>query len=128
MGSSDADHKRSPPEIALADKTNRSLFATATLIAVVALFACWFGAREIINGIVNYEGREAATHWVEAFAHTLEDQNAGHSGGPRKPYSKAVNPEKFRALDKAIFDVKIVAYRIYNPQGVIVVMSNFLEI
>lgn len=128
MGSSDADHKRSPPEIALADKTNRSLFATATLIAVAALFACWFGTREIINGIVNYEGREAATHWAEAFAHTLEVQNDSHSGGPIKPYSKAVNPDKFRALDNAIFDGKIVAYRIYNPQGVIVATSNFLEI
>ena len=112
MGSSDANHKRSPPEIALVDKTNRSLFATATLIAVAALFACWFGAREIINGIVNYEGREAATHWAEAFAHTLEVQNDGHSGGPIKPYSKKANPEKFRALDNAVLDGKIVAYRI----------------
>lgn len=128
MGSSDDDHTRCPPKIARADRTNRSLFATATLIAVAALFACWFGTREVINGIVNYEGREAAIHWAEAFAHTLEDRNADHAGGPIQPYSNAVKPEKFRALDNAIFDGKIVAYRIYNPQGVIVATSNFMEI
>jgi len=128
MGSTDADHTRSPQETARPDRTNRSLFATATLISVTALFACWFGTREIINEIVNYEGREAATHWAEAFAHTLEDQNADHAGGPIQPYSNAVKPEKFRALDNAIFDGKITAYRIYNPQGVIVATSKFLEI
>lgn len=128
MGSADDDQKRSKPGLNLADRTNRSLFATAALLAIASLFACWFGTREIINGIVNYEGRETATQWAEAFAHTLEGQNAEEAADRMVPYSKAVDPEKFKALDNALFDGKIVNYRIYNRNAVIVASSQFLEI
>tara|TARA_R110000868_G_scaffold70902_3_gene208171 strand:+ start:11443 stop:15720 length:4278 start_codon:yes stop_codon:yes gene_type:complete len=125
MGPSDTDGDRLAPNLAL---TNRSLIATASLLALVALFACWFGAREVINGIVNYEGRAAAENWAEAFAHTLEDRNTVDDTKPISPYSGAANPARFIALDNAIFDGKIVGYRIYNRQGLIVATSNFMEI
>jgi two-component system, sensor histidine kinase and response regulator len=127
MGPSGTDQQTSRSDVALTDITNRSLFATATLLAVVALFACWFGTREIINGIINFEGRDAATRWAEAFAHTLGDRT-GNASGPLAPYSSVVAPAKFTALDNAIFDGKIIGYRIYDPKGLIVASSNFMEI
>jgi two-component system, sensor histidine kinase and response regulator len=128
MGSTNDTQKQPPPGVATADRTNRSLFATAALLAIASLFACWFGTREIINGIVNYEGREAAIHWAEAFAHTLEDQTTKGSAEQIVPYSRTANPENFKPLDNAIFDGKIVGYRIYNRNATIVASSRFLEI
>lgn len=128
MGSTDANQTQSVPDPAVADKTNKSLFATAALLAIASLFVCWFGTREIINGIVNYEGRETAILWTEAFAHTTEELKT--SGAPEniRPYSTVVNPEHFKILDNAIIHGKIVGYRIYNREATIVASSRFQEI
>ena len=128
MGPSAPDQQISQRDVALADIANRSLFATAALLAVVALFAYWFGTKQIVDGIVNYEGREAAINWAEAFAHTLEDRNSADNVAPIKPYSGTVNPAKLKMLDNAVFDGKIVGYQIYNRDGQIVAASDFMEI
>ena len=44
----------------LGDQLTRSLVATATLLAIASLFACWFGTRAVVDGIVNFEGRETS--------------------------------------------------------------------
>jgi len=63
----------------LGDQLTRSLVATATLLAIASLFACWFGPRAVVDGIVNYEGRETSRQWAVAFAHVLSQGSDGES-------------------------------------------------
>ena len=110
------------------DRTNRSLIATAAIVAIAALIACWFGTREVTNGIVNYEARESARDWAASFSHSLAQANADLPPSALRPYSKATSPERFKALDNAMFDGAILSYRLYSIAGVIVASSNFEEI
>lgn len=110
------------------DRTNGSLIATAAIVAIAALIACWFGTREVTNGIVNYEARESARNWALSFSHSLSHSTADVAATPLRPYSAATSPERFKALDNAMFDGQIVSYRLYAPTGVIVASSNFEEI
>lgn len=128
MGTTRTDSHKAAAVRQQTDRTNRSLLATATVVAVAALIACWFGAREVTNGIVNYEARESAKNWASAFSHALSQANADLPAGPLQPYSKATAPERFRALDNAMFDGAIVSYRLYSVAGVIVASSSFEEI
>lgn len=110
------------------DRTNRSLFATAAIVAVAALITCWFGTREVTNGIVNFEGRESARDWAVSFSHSLSQTDSAKPASPLRPYSKATSPERFRALDNAMFEGEIQSYRLYSADGVIVASSAFEEI
>lgn len=110
------------------DRTNRSLFATATIVAIAAMIACWFGTREVTNGIVNYEARESAKNWTTAFSHSLSHASTSLADAPLRPYSKATAPERFKALDNAMFNGEIVSYRLYARSGIIVASANFEEI
>lgn len=110
------------------DRTNRSLHATAAIVALAALLACWFGTREVTNGIVNYEGRESARDWALSFSYSLSHSKTAQPTSPLRPYSKATAPERFRALDNAMFEGEILSYRLYAADGVIVASSAFEEI
>ena len=110
------------------DRANRSLIATATIVALAALIACWFGTREVTNGIVNYEGRKSARDWAISFAHSLSEARSAQSAAPLRPYSAAASPERFTALDNAMFEGEIRSYRLYAPDGVIVASSQFEDI
>lgn len=70
----------------LGDQLTRSLLATATLLAIASLFACWFGTRAVVDGIVNYEGRETSRQWTVAFAHVLSRASDGESIDLMQPY------------------------------------------
>jgi PAS domain S-box-containing protein len=110
------------------DRTHRSLIATAAIVALVALIACWFSTREVANGIVNFEGRESARDWAISFSHSLSHGNSALPASPLRPYSKATSPERFKALDNAMFEGEILSYRLYSADGVIVASSAFEEI
>lgn len=110
------------------DRTHRSLIATAAIVALVALIACWFSTREVANGIVNFEGRESARDWAISFSHSLSLGNSALPASPLRPYSKATSPERFKALDNAMFEGQILSYRLYSADGVIVASSAFEEI
>lgn len=110
------------------DRTNRSLIATAAIVAIAALIACWFGTREVTNGIVNFEGRESARDWAISFSHSLSQANSTLPATALRPYSAATSPERFRALDNAMFEGEIQSYRLYAADGVIVASSAFEEI
>lgn len=110
------------------DRTHRSLFATAAIVALAALIACWFGTREVTNGVVNYEARGAAQNWALSFSHSFSHSTESLAATPLRPYTAATSPERFKALDNAMFDGQIVSYRLYAPDGVIVASSSFEEI
>jgi PAS domain S-box-containing protein len=110
------------------DKTHRSLVATAATVAILALVACWFGTREVKNGIVNYEGRKSARDWAVSFTHSLSQIHLPKSAAPLRPYSAETSPERFTGLDNAMFEGEILSYRLYAPDGIIVASSQFEDI
>ena len=92
------------------------------------MIACWFGTREVTNGIVNYEGRKSARDWAISFAHSLSEARSAQSAAPLRPYSAAASPERFTALDNTMLEGEIRSYRLYAPDGVIVASSQFEDI
>ena len=109
------------------DRSHRSLFLSATAISLVALVACWLGTGSIIRGIVNYEGRQIASQWALAFAHSLsrgrdDERDAGN------PFAGSLGAEKLKALDNAMFAGEILGYRIFDRTGTIVASSEFQSI
>ena len=110
------------------DRTIHSLIATAAIVAIAALIACWFGTREVTNGIVNYEGRKSARDWAISFSHSLSHAKSPMPVLPLRPYSSATSPEHFTALDNAMFEGEILSYRLYSTDGVVVVSSQFEDI
>ncbi|MGB0631613.1 MAG: PAS domain S-box protein, partial [Alphaproteobacteria bacterium] len=124
------DHNKpdAPTFLRLGDQLTRSLVSTATLLAIASLFACWFGTRAVVDGIVNYEGRETSRQWTVAFAHTLSQSKDEQSNDLMQPYKGGSAPERFKALDDAVFDGQILRYRIVNMAGAIVAASDFQEI
>ena len=110
------------------DRTIHSLIATAAIVAIAALIACWFGTREVTNGIVNYEGRKSARDWAISFSHSLSHAKSPMPVLPLRPYSSATSPEHFTALDNAMFEGEILSYRLYSKDGVIVASSQFEDI
>jgi len=128
MGLSEPEESPAPDRLRLADKTNRSLCATALGPAIASLIACWFGTHAVTQGIVNLEGRETAKQWTTVFSDMLEPGNSGNSIAPLRPYSAATKAENFIALDDAVSAGDILGYRIYNTDLVIVESSRFVEI
>ena len=120
--------RKPPPRQRLGDPLNRSLVATALLLAIASLFACWYGTRAVVDGVVNYEGRETSRQWAVAFAHTLSQAGSQNSDSLTQLYKGGSNPERFKALDDAVFDGQILRYRIYNLKGAVVASSDFLEV
>ena len=110
------------------DRTIHSLIATAAIVAIAALIACWFGTREVTNGIVNYEGRKSARDWAISFSHSLSHAKSPMPVLPLLPYSSATSPEHFTALVNAMFEGEILSYRLYSTDGVVVVSSQFEDI
>ncbi|MBT6286210.1 MAG: hypothetical protein HOI96_13665, partial [Rhodospirillaceae bacterium] len=100
------------------DRTIHSLIATAAIVAIAALIACWFGTREVTNGIVNYEGRKSARDWAVSFSHSLSHAKSPMSVLPLRPDTPATSPEHFTALDNAMFEGEILSYRLYSTDGV----------
>ena len=90
-----------PANWRLGDQLTRSLIAKATVLAIASLFACWFGTRAVVDGIVNYEGRETSRQWAVAFAHVLSQSEDDKSNDLMQPYKAGSNPERFKALDDA---------------------------
>ena len=60
--------------------------ATTTLLAIASLFACGFGTRAVVDGVVNYEGRETSRQGAVAFAHVLSRASDGESTDLMQPY------------------------------------------
>ena len=110
------------------DRAHRSLVLSAAAISLVALVACWFGTRAIIDGILNYEGKQVAGQWALAFAHSLAPKADGSRDERLRPYAGSIRADKLQPLDNAIFAGEILGYRIYDHAGTVVAASEFRAI
>jgi PAS domain S-box-containing protein len=124
MGGEPLHPTAAPVPVRKRDRGHRSLILSAAAISVVALVACWLGSGSIIRGIVNYEGRQIATQWALAFAHSLTRGRDGDAGAAN-PFSGSLGAEKLKPLDNAMFEGEILGYRIFDRSGTIVAASEF---
>jgi two-component system, sensor histidine kinase and response regulator len=117
MGIAATAHKPPGTQLKPTNKSATSMIATAIVLAAVSLVVCWVGSRSVIDGIVSYEGREAAKRWSVAFVHLIGGKQGIAAG-------KELSSEKLEIFEAAIQDGQIFRYKVFDAKGVIIAASR----